>query len=59
MFREHIGNSIELADESLPYAKDPLNNYIITKIEGEKIVLEANDYNGLLTVAIRPGTKSP
>ncbi|ORX38841.1 C-3 sterol dehydrogenase [Kockovaella imperatae] len=44
------------ADERLDYAEKPLDVYNTTKIEAEKIVLNANDRSGegLLTCCIRP-----
>ena len=41
-------------DEALPYAARSRDLYTETKIQGERIALEAND-EGLLTCAIRPG----
>lgn len=42
-------------DESTPYARNPRDHYTKTKILGEKAVLAANEDDGLLTCAIRPG----
>ncbi len=42
------------ADESLPYARRWLCDYPRTKAVAEKMVLEANGVNGLMTVALRP-----
>lgn len=42
-------------DESTPYADRYLDLYGITKTKAEKIVLAANDKNGLRTIALRPG----
>lgn len=49
----YSGYSIEGGSEDLPYAKKPLDFFICTKIEQEKMVLEADDPN-FNTVAIRP-----
>ncbi|CAK9290194.1 unnamed protein product [Gordionus sp. m RMFG-2023] len=49
------GKDICNGNESLPYAQSFLSPYIQTKIEQEKLVLQANDTrNNFLTVAIRP-----
>ncbi|XP_062331980.1 sterol-4-alpha-carboxylate 3-dehydrogenase, decarboxylating [Osmerus eperlanus] len=49
------GTDIKDGKEDLPYASKPLDYYTQTKIQQEKIVLEACDKEkGLLTVAIRP-----
>ncbi|XP_077588998.1 sterol-4-alpha-carboxylate 3-dehydrogenase, decarboxylating [Stigmatopora nigra] len=49
------GTDIKNGSEDLPYAKKPIDYYTMTKIEQEKLVLEACDpKKGLLTVAIRP-----
>mmetsp|Transcript_50054 Transcript_50054/g.128834 ORF Transcript_50054/g.128834 Transcript_50054/m.128834 type:complete len:271 (+) Transcript_50054:117-929(+) len=49
------GKSYEYGDEaSLPYAANPMDYYTETKILAEKIVLESNGSNGVMTVAIRP-----
>lgn len=42
-------------DESRPYSKRYLDLYGITKTKAEKIVLAANEANGLHTIALRPG----
>ncbi|KAG8997593.1 erg26, C-3 sterol dehydrogenase [Tulasnella sp. JGI-2019a] len=42
------------ADERLPYPDEFLDAYNESKALAEKIVLEANGRNGLLTVALRP-----
>ena len=42
-------------DETLPYAEGARDLYTKSKILGEKIALAANDPDGLLTCAIRPG----
>jgi len=41
-------------EESCTYPDKPINEYIRTKIEGEKLVLKANGKRGLLTCALRP-----
>jgi sterol-4alpha-carboxylate 3-dehydrogenase (decarboxylating) len=41
-------------DESLPYPKKPLHDYVRTKIEGERAVRGADGKKGLRTCAIRP-----
>ncbi|XP_028815989.1 sterol-4-alpha-carboxylate 3-dehydrogenase, decarboxylating [Denticeps clupeoides] len=49
------GTDIKNGKEDLPYAKKPIDFYTLTKIQQEKLVLEACDKeNGFLTVAIRP-----
>ncbi|TRZ03429.1 hypothetical protein DNTS_000423 [Danionella cerebrum] len=49
------GNDIKNGKEDLPYAKKPIDYYTETKIQQEKLVLEAcSKEKGLLTVAIRP-----
>ncbi|XP_068596661.1 sterol-4-alpha-carboxylate 3-dehydrogenase, decarboxylating [Brachionichthys hirsutus] len=49
------GRDIKNGKEDLAYAKKPLDFYTETKIEQEKLVLEAcGPGNGLLTVAVRP-----
>lgn len=49
------GTDIKNGREDLPYAKKPIDYYTATKIEQEKLVLEACDeQKGFLTVAIRP-----
>lgn len=53
--KEFIGKLLEF-DEETPYAKDPLNHYVSTKIQGEKMVIAANSPTGLKTVAIRPSS---
>lgn len=42
------------ADERLPYPEKFVDAYNESKALAEKIVLEANGRNGLLTVALRP-----
>ena len=49
------GREIVEGDESSPYAEDPADLYTATKLQGELAVLQANDPEGLLTCAIRPG----
>ncbi|MFO0548606.1 MAG: NAD-dependent epimerase/dehydratase family protein [Polyangiaceae bacterium] len=41
-------------DETMPYPARPIHDYVRTKIEGERIVLGADDPSGLRTLAIRP-----
>ncbi|KAJ8348204.1 hypothetical protein SKAU_G00267930 [Synaphobranchus kaupii] len=49
------GTDIKDGKEDLPYAKKPIDYYTETKIQQEKLVLEACDtQKGFLTVAIRP-----
>lgn len=49
------GTDIKDGREDLPYAKKPIDYYTATKIQQEKLVLEACDkQKGFLTVAIRP-----
>ncbi|KAL2077822.1 hypothetical protein ACEWY4_027326 [Coilia grayii] len=49
------GTDIKNGKEDLPYAKKPIDYYTETKIQQEKLVLEACDKDkGFLTVAIRP-----
>nr|XP_015206811.1 PREDICTED: sterol-4-alpha-carboxylate 3-dehydrogenase, decarboxylating [Lepisosteus oculatus] len=49
------GTDIKNASEDLPYARRPIDYYTETKIQQEKLVLEACDPGrGFLTVAIRP-----
>lgn len=42
------------ADERMPYPDQFVDAYNESKALAEKIVLEANGRNGLLTVALRP-----
>lgn len=48
------GNDLNNVNESTPYASKPLDFYTQTKIDGEKLILEANGLNGLATCALRP-----
>lgn len=48
------GSSELNKDESAAFSEKPLNNYCATKIEAERMVLEASDPNGLRTLALRP-----
>ncbi len=48
------GNSIEGADESLPYGSNWLSHYAHTKAIAEAEVLAVNNYKGLRTIALRP-----
>jgi len=41
-------------DESLAYPSKPMHDYVRTKIEGERAVLEADGKRGLRTCVIRP-----
>lgn len=41
-------------DESVPYPQRHLNHYCRTKAEAEGMVLQADQHEGLLTVALRP-----
>ena len=41
-------------DESLPYPAKPMHDYVRTKIEGERLVREADGQRGLRTCVIRP-----
>jgi len=45
---------LQNADESLPYARRWLCDYPKTKAVAEKVVLDANGQEGLLTTALRP-----
>lgn len=47
------GRPIRLGDETLPYARRPLNTYSRTKGVAEQAVLAANDPAGLQTCALR------
>jgi len=48
------GKDLVMVNEDIPYASKPLDFYTVTKIEGEKLVLEANGKHGLLTCSLRP-----
>lgn len=48
------GRDLFMVNEDTPYAARPLDFYTTTKIEGEKLVLEANGRGGLATCALRP-----
>jgi len=50
------GGDLIGVDERLPYTEKPIDNYVATKIDAEKIVLAANGRGKLRTVAIRPAT---
>ncbi|KAI6157723.1 3-beta hydroxysteroid dehydrogenase/isomerase family-domain-containing protein [Pisolithus tinctorius] len=41
-------------DKRVPYLEEPFDTYNDSKAQGEKVVLEANGKDGLLTVALRP-----
>ncbi|KAF5748373.1 hypothetical protein HS088_TW04G00326 [Tripterygium wilfordii] len=43
-------------NESLPYPAKHIDSYSATKTEGEKLVIDANGANGLLTCCIRPSS---
>lgn len=47
------GKDLLLVDEDTPYASKPMDFYTETKIDGEKLVLQANQA-GLSTCALRP-----
>ncbi|KAI0074033.1 C-3 sterol dehydrogenase [Panus rudis PR-1116 ss-1] len=47
--RDHIN-----VDERVPYPEKAMDAYNESKAKAESLVLEANDPNGLLTVALRP-----
>ena len=48
------GKDIENGDESLPYASISQAPYADSKIQAEKVVLEANGRDGVATCALRP-----
>ena len=48
------GKDIENGDESLPYASVSQAPYADSKIQAEKVVLEANGKDGVATCALRP-----
>ena len=48
------GKDITNIDETTPYVTKYLDPYIETKIMAEKIVIEANNGDDFLTVALRP-----
>ena len=48
------GKDIENGDESLPYASVSQAPYADSKIQAEKVVLEANGQDGVATCALRP-----
>jgi len=48
------GGDLQNVDERLPYPQVSFDAYSGSKAKAEKIVLEANGKNGLLTVALRP-----
>jgi nucleoside-diphosphate-sugar epimerase len=48
------GKPIRAGTESLPYAKDKVSYYSLTKAMAEKAVLEAHDSGKLQTLALRP-----
>ncbi|GAA5930011.1 uncharacterized protein JCM15063_004690 [Sporobolomyces koalae] len=51
-----VYNGVDLinVDERMPFPKEELDPYNVTKAKAERIVLDANGRNGLLTVALRP-----
>ncbi|GAA6009606.1 hypothetical protein JCM11491_001032 [Sporobolomyces phaffii] len=51
-----VYNGVDLinVDERMPFPKEELDPYNVTKAKAERIVLDANGKNGLLTVALRP-----
>ena len=48
------GHDLIYVDERLDYPTTPMDAYNDTKARAEKAVLEANDENGLKTIALRP-----
>ncbi|EJD45490.1 hypothetical protein AURDEDRAFT_184737 [Auricularia subglabra TFB-10046 SS5] len=48
------GRDLIDVDERVPYSANPVDEYCVTKIEGEKLVLQANGHGKLKTVALRP-----
>jgi len=48
------GKDLENSDETAPYAKNPIDVYVETKVLQEQEVLKANDGKTFLTVALRP-----
>ncbi|GAA5974446.1 hypothetical protein JCM11641_003219 [Rhodosporidiobolus odoratus] len=48
------GTDLVNVDERLPFPEEVLDPYNVTKAKAEKIVLDANGKNGLLTIALRP-----
>ncbi|KAI5990019.1 NAD(P)-dependent steroid dehydrogenase-like protein [Pisolithus albus] len=52
------GTDVVHLDERVPYPEKPFDAYNDSKVQGEKIVLEANGKGGLLTVALRPAEYS-
>ncbi|CAG8778271.1 20022_t:CDS:2 [Gigaspora margarita] len=49
-------NEIVNADETTPYPEIPMDVYNETKAKGERLIIEANGTNGLLTCAVRPSS---
>ncbi|GAA5824017.1 hypothetical protein JCM5353_007060 [Sporobolomyces roseus] len=51
-----VYNGVDLinVDERMPFPEEELDAYNVTKAKAERIVLDANGKNGLLTVALRP-----
>jgi sterol-4alpha-carboxylate 3-dehydrogenase (decarboxylating) len=48
------GHDLIDCDERMPFPEVPMDIYNETKAQAEKIVLEANGKDGLLTIALRP-----
>lgn len=48
------GKTLDMVDETHPYAARPMDYYTVTKILGEKLILEANGKGGVATCALRP-----
>lgn len=48
------GKDLKFIDERMQYPEKPLDSYNDTKARAEKAVLEANDPQGLQTIALRP-----
>jgi sterol-4alpha-carboxylate 3-dehydrogenase (decarboxylating) len=48
------GKDLKGADETEPYVKIQMSDYLETKVIAEKDILAANGQNGLLTCSLRP-----
>ncbi|KAI6139960.1 3-beta hydroxysteroid dehydrogenase/isomerase family-domain-containing protein [Pisolithus tinctorius] len=48
------GTDVMNVNEQVPYLEKPFDTYNGSKAQGEKIMLEANGKDGLLTIALRP-----
>lgn len=48
------GSDLINVDETAPVPRGTMDAYNETKAEAERLILEANGKNGLMTVAIRP-----